>query len=859
MGKVLRRTGWTVMTAGALGMINPGLAQMPMNMVQAPLVRVGQPVPVLAARPVGNELQSPGVNDGVKLEDMVALEEMKLELAWLANPATFPYQLRAQVRRTAQGAFVEISGFILNEAVREQALQTARATTKLPLVDSMRVYPGLTLRSGSSKPDTLRAKAIQALTDAFGEQASRFEVTTTPTGQVTVSGVIASFEEKLSVSRLLKRLSGCSCVDNRLNVNIVLREGKPHVVVSVDGRRTVPLATPIRGSKIPEPDRQVRLAAPAPALHSVTLAATAPARVVSLGANLPTSAPTVVLPSQYQGAPARTVVVPMTKTLESSAIRQTMPAYQMIAASPQPARSQTQLSTVVRGPAPGTTKGQAAVPVTVGALTSEYMPVTPPRPGSRVAVATAIARRESPDPAASPATAPTQAVLNPVLTIVPSPTTTPAAPQPAAAPIVPVDFRAVVQNQARKIVSAGPGTTAPAVSTASGSSPEKAQIVASPPRGTPAPATARAKEIAPLPPAVTTTPATPASPVVMPMTPSVCGAGACQIGGVSGKPGPACFPPVIDTASAVKPLVVQSASTNGGTKPTTAAPRILPGTMVSAPLVLPANQKNPSVATKPVPRSVASASANSEEVHVLQASYKTNAAPENASTRNQQHARGAGTTWSWRSLFGSKESPSGQATAQRSTNSTADGKSTTDGTPNKELGLWTAAPQATLQASPTNSTIAPAMPADLASMDNLTSKVAPGGTEKPESAAAQRQPYSVGTMSFSIAPSDPAKAVPAATIGVVSPASHVVAKGAATQQAVTMGFDAQWRARFKQRVEAACGRDVKGVEVKMQPNGQLCVVLTVPGTTDIEALSKKVFELPEIISKQVHTEIVLMP
>ena len=47
--------------------------------------------------------------------------EMKVELAWLENQATFPCHLGAQVEGTA----LEVCGYVPNEATRQQALRLA--------------------------------------------------------------------------------------------------------------------------------------------------------------------------------------------------------------------------------------------------------------------------------------------------------------------------------------------------------------------------------------------------------------------------------------------------------------------------------------------------------------------------------------------------------------------------------------------------------------------------------------------------------------------------------------------------------------------------------------------------------------
>ena len=172
MRKVLRQAGWALMAAGVLGSTYEAHAQVPAGGLPGTPVQAGGPVAVIAPVPLD--------------ADHARLEEIKVELGWLANPATFPYQLRAQ----AQGATLEIHGYVLNDAVREQALRVARETSKLIVVDVPKPYPNLVVNLRSASAEELRSLSVSLLAEAFGEQASHFEIKTTATGQITVSGTI---------------------------------------------------------------------------------------------------------------------------------------------------------------------------------------------------------------------------------------------------------------------------------------------------------------------------------------------------------------------------------------------------------------------------------------------------------------------------------------------------------------------------------------------------------------------------------------------------------------------------------------------------------------------------------------------
>jgi hypothetical protein len=158
---------------------------------------------------------------------------MKVELAWLADATTFPYQLDAR----AAGGALEVRGYVANEAVKAHALEVARRHTALPVTDALKVYPGLVPRTAGVPSQTLEEGASRVLADKMGERARTFDVKAGANGQVTVAGSVLSVEEKLAVSRCLRRLRGCTAVANRLAVVPVKHEGRLLTRVTADGKQ----------------------------------------------------------------------------------------------------------------------------------------------------------------------------------------------------------------------------------------------------------------------------------------------------------------------------------------------------------------------------------------------------------------------------------------------------------------------------------------------------------------------------------------------------------------------------------------------------------------------------------------------
>jgi hypothetical protein len=163
------------------------------------------------------------------------LEEMKVELAWLADPATFSLSLGAR----AVGANLEVRGYVPNEAVKERALELARQHSFLPVTDALKLHPSLALHSGGVPSEEVRKEAAALLAEAFGERGRSLTCEAKAGGQVLVSGHALSVEDKLEVSRRLKQVHGCLAVINRVNVATTVRDGKKVTLVTSDGTQLV--------------------------------------------------------------------------------------------------------------------------------------------------------------------------------------------------------------------------------------------------------------------------------------------------------------------------------------------------------------------------------------------------------------------------------------------------------------------------------------------------------------------------------------------------------------------------------------------------------------------------------------------
>ncbi len=151
----------------------------------------------------------------------------QVELALLADPVTFPLALTTVMNNDLP----ELKGVVPNDETRLRALGIAASVSPGGVRDGMTVKPTQT-----EMPALPMKGASGLLTDAkrrldqTNPHAGRgVEVRASPTGEVTLSGQVASLQEKLQLSRCLRGLPGCVAVKNELQVSTKAGAAMPGV------------------------------------------------------------------------------------------------------------------------------------------------------------------------------------------------------------------------------------------------------------------------------------------------------------------------------------------------------------------------------------------------------------------------------------------------------------------------------------------------------------------------------------------------------------------------------------------------------------------------------------------------------
>src|SRR5207245_970218 len=146
MQKIRLRVAWTLAAAGALSVTGatPTAPTTP--------VSTGSPVSTWRGK------NPPSAAAMVPLSPSHAcLVEMQIEIAWLADPMTFPYPMAACL----VGGTLEVAGLVPSEAVRQRALYLARECSGMSVADRLHVQAGMPEPGGREPDGVLARKAAE--------------------------------------------------------------------------------------------------------------------------------------------------------------------------------------------------------------------------------------------------------------------------------------------------------------------------------------------------------------------------------------------------------------------------------------------------------------------------------------------------------------------------------------------------------------------------------------------------------------------------------------------------------------------------------------------------------------------------
>ncbi|MBX7106027.1 MAG: BON domain-containing protein [Gemmataceae bacterium] len=158
----------------------------------------------------GGPSPSPAHHSTSRLDGDVAAN---IAIAMLADPGLFRCHISA--RPGPEG--IELVGFIPNEFIRQKAMNVAAAVCSAPIIDKMKIQPGMPVSMGrAAAPAELAAEASTLLAETLGDKVLGLKVVCPKDGRVEITGRLDSAEDKLRASKCLQQVNGCTHVVNRI-------------------------------------------------------------------------------------------------------------------------------------------------------------------------------------------------------------------------------------------------------------------------------------------------------------------------------------------------------------------------------------------------------------------------------------------------------------------------------------------------------------------------------------------------------------------------------------------------------------------------------------------------------------------
>jgi osmotically-inducible protein OsmY len=244
--------------------------------------------------------------------------EAMIESAWLADPLTFQYALKAVV--TPQG--VELRGLVPTQMLKQRAVSVAQGVSSAAVIDQLQVQPNMEILLPGTASPNFAEEAAERLAKVSPEQAGQVNVQMGIGGVVTLSGHVTSLEDKLRFARSLRGLTGCAAVRN----NLVIGSGLQTTATLGTPTPVAPVTT--AAATMPAPIIRMEPTQPPPPAKTepIRLHAEAPAKGITLDVHGQPAKAEVAVKPQVPAPQEKKSVMPMTPPAKTVADKPATPA-----------------------------------------------------------------------------------------------------------------------------------------------------------------------------------------------------------------------------------------------------------------------------------------------------------------------------------------------------------------------------------------------------------------------------------------------------------------------------------------------------------------------------------------------------
>ena len=181
-----------------------------------------------------------------KIQDSIALaESMRVHIAFIADPLISATDISPSVKN---GKMV-LKGNVNNNEVSNNALALASRNTTYKVISEIRTWPVSFSKTTKISVEALQANTHKLVSTELLTSYPKLSVTVPEEGCVVVSGPVVTLEDKLEISKKLRKVQGCQRVVNKMTVQPMRMGNDTVTMVNKDGTKWImgkdQIATPL--------------------------------------------------------------------------------------------------------------------------------------------------------------------------------------------------------------------------------------------------------------------------------------------------------------------------------------------------------------------------------------------------------------------------------------------------------------------------------------------------------------------------------------------------------------------------------------------------------------------------------------
>jgi osmotically-inducible protein OsmY len=171
-----------------------------------------------------------------KPEESIALSEsMRIHIEFLADPLISITDISPSVKN---GKII-LSGNVNNNTVANNAVALASRLTTCKVVSEIKIWPVSFNKTTKVPVETLQASTNKVVSTEFQTAYPKLSTAVSADGSIIVSGPVVTLEDKLEISKRLRKITGCQRVVNKMTVQPMRMGNETVTMVNKDGTKWI--------------------------------------------------------------------------------------------------------------------------------------------------------------------------------------------------------------------------------------------------------------------------------------------------------------------------------------------------------------------------------------------------------------------------------------------------------------------------------------------------------------------------------------------------------------------------------------------------------------------------------------------